>query len=90
MQKSELIQDIKNFLVTELKLKIDPSRIDENAAIFGKSGLGVDSIDGIQVGLAAEQKYGIKIAPDSDEGRQALSSVSALADHILRVRGSVS
>ena len=82
MNRSDLITELKTFLVTELKLPINASSIDENAPLFGAKGLGIDSIDALQVGVAAEQRWGIKLDPNSDAGKAALGSVAALADFI--------
>ena len=83
MNRSELITELKSFLVDELKLPIDPASIDADAPLFGTKGLGIDSIDALQVGVAAEQRWNIKINPNDDSGRAALASVAALADFII-------
>jgi len=87
MKREELIQDLKSFLISELKLGKKAGDIKDDAALFGAEGLGIDSLDALQLGVASEQRYGIKIPIDSDEGKAALSSVNALADFILQAQG---
>jgi acyl carrier protein len=86
MDKENLVKDLKAFMVAELKLKRNVDAIGDDAALFGPEGLGIDSLDGIQLGVAAENRYSVRIPIDTDEGKQALSSVNALADYILRAR----
>lgn len=78
-----LVSDLKDFLVSELKLPLDAAAIDASAPLFGAKGLGIDSIDALQVGVAAEQRWKIKLDPNSDAGKAALASVNALADFII-------
>jgi len=59
-----------------------PADIDPAAPLFG-SGLGLDSIDALELVVALEKTYGIRI-PDEDVGKEAFASVNALADYILR------
>ena len=82
-QKQTLIADLKQFMITELNLRKQPADIKDDAKLFGPQGLGIDSLDGLQLGLAAEQRYSIKIPIESDEGKGALASVSSLADYII-------
>jgi acyl carrier protein len=84
--KHALVKDLKGFMVSELKLKRGVDDIKDDAQLFGPDGLGIDSLDGLSLGVAAETRYGIKIDPTSDEGKAALSSVNALADHIMKVQ----
>lgn len=86
MDKADLVKDLKSFMISELKLKRNADDIQDDGKLFGPEGLGIDSLDGIQLGVAAEGRYNVKIPIDTDEGKQALSSVNALADFILRAR----
>jgi len=78
----DLIPRIKNLIITSLRLKdIKPDDIKEDAPLFGEGGLGLDSIDALELVVALEKEFGIKI-PDEDIGREAFASVSALARYI--------
>lgn len=75
------LQDrIKHLIVTRLKLEVDPASIDSDAPIFG-GGLGLDSIDALELVLGIEQEFGVRI-DDEEIGSAALASVGALADFL--------
>jgi acyl carrier protein len=57
-----------------------PEDIDDNVALFGE-GLGLDSIDSLELMVLLERNYGIKIE-DAREGRKVLNSVQTMADYI--------
>jgi acyl carrier protein len=77
----QLVTDLKSRIIETLKLQdIKPEQIDENAPLFG-SGLGLDSIDALELVVMLEKYYGIVIK-DIEEGRPAFASVKALADFI--------
>ncbi|HEY7863948.1 MAG TPA: phosphopantetheine-binding protein, partial [Thermoanaerobaculia bacterium] len=67
-------------IVRRLKLDIDPSTIDSAAPLFGE-GLGLDSIDALELVLGLEQEFGIKVE-DEEVGVKAFASVNALVDFI--------
>ncbi|HSZ71679.1 MAG TPA: phosphopantetheine-binding protein [Cytophagaceae bacterium] len=78
---SELISNLKKQIVEQLNLvDIEPASIDENAPLFG-DGLGLDSIDALELILLMQKKYEIKIAT-AEEGQKVFSSVKAMADFI--------
>lgn len=74
---SNLQDRIKHLIVTRLKLEVDPASIDSQAPIFG-GGLGLDSIDALELVLGIEQEFGVRI-DDEEIGSAALASVEALA-----------
>lgn len=90
MDRPELIQDIKVFMLAELKLRRTPDEVKSDAPLFGPDGLGIDSLDALQLGLAAEERYGVKIPLDTDPklAEQALASVEALADFVIRAKAT--
>lgn len=74
-----LEQEIKEFIISTLKLEeVTPESIDPEAAIFG-DGLGLDSIDALELGVAIQKKYSIKMTADAQENRVHFSSVRNLA-----------
>ncbi len=77
-----LIQKLKEELITELNLEeITPEEIDAEAPLFGDEGLGLDSIDALEIILILERSYGIKIEKPA-EGKSIFYSVRTLADYI--------
>jgi len=79
------MQDLKNTLkqqiIESLNLEgMKPEDIDDNAPLFGE-GLGLDSIDSLEMMVLLERNYGIKIE-DAREGRKVLTSVQSMADYI--------
>ncbi|MDA8018441.1 MAG: phosphopantetheine-binding protein [Thermoanaerobaculia bacterium] len=79
---SEAPQDlkvrIKKMLVERLKLEVDPAAIEDDAPLFSEQGLGLDSIDALELVLGVEQELGVRI-DDEEVGSKAFASVSALA-----------
>ena len=81
MDRAELKQKIKETLVRELDLEgVAPSQIEDGAPLFG-AGLGLDSLDALQLAMAVEEHFGVQV-PDGEQGRAAFASVDALADYI--------
>ncbi len=80
MIKENLARRVKELIVRRLKLDIDPLTIQDNAPLFGE-GLGLDSIDALELVLGIEQEFGIKVE-DEEVGVKALASVNALCDFI--------
>lgn len=73
--------ELKALIVKELNLEgRDPSSIVDDAPLFGE-GLGLDSLDALQLAMAVEERYGVRI-PEGAEGRVAFASVNALADWV--------
>ena len=72
---------IKRMLIEALKLDgMTIESIVDEAPLFG-GGLGLDSLDALQLAMAVEERFGVAV-PDGDGGRQAFASVAALADWI--------
>ncbi|MBZ0089535.1 MAG: acyl carrier protein [Thermoanaerobaculia bacterium] len=80
--RSELRQRIKAILVDRLKLDRTPESIGDDEPLFGTEGLGLDSIDALELVLGVEQEFGVKIE-NEEVGMEALASVSGLAEFIV-------
>ena len=73
--------ELKSKIITTLKLQdITPEQIEDDAPLFG-TGLGLDSIDALELVVLLEKEYGIVIK-DIEEGRPAFRSVKTLAEFI--------
>ena len=77
------IQDLKALVAENCMLKVDAQEIDEEQALFGPEGLGLDSIDALQLVLAVEKKYDISIK-DPELARQVMQSLSSLREWLIR------
>jgi acyl carrier protein len=74
--------EIKELIISSLSLEdIAPDDIDASAPLFGE-GLGLDSIDALELGLALQKRYGVTLSADSQETRQHFASVNALANFV--------
>jgi acyl carrier protein len=77
----QFVSELKARIIETLKLQdITPDQVDDNAPLFG-SGLGLDSIDALELVVMLEKHYGIVIK-DIEEGRPAFASIRSLADFI--------
>jgi acyl carrier protein len=75
----DLELDIKRLIVAALGLEdLRPEDIDSEEPLFG-SGLGLDSIDGLELGMALRKTYGLKIESASEEVREHFASVRSIA-----------
>jgi acyl carrier protein len=71
--------EVKQLIIDVLQLEdIEPADIDSAAPLFIE-GLGLDSIDALELGVALQKKYGISLSADSEETRRHFASVQALA-----------
>jgi acyl carrier protein len=76
--------EIKRMIIDVLQLEdITPADIDAEAPLFVE-GLGLDSIDALELGVAIHKRYGITLSASSEENRRHFSSVRALATMIER------
>ena len=80
MSREELAPRVKDLIVRRLKLEIDPTTIDDAAPLFGE-GLGLDSIDALELVLGLEQEFKIKVE-DEEVGVKAFASVNALCEFV--------
>ena len=77
----DLVVELKNLIIHTLKLEdMTPGDIEDDAALFGE-GLGLDSIDALELVVALEKTYGVFI-PDSEVGKKVFRSVNALAEFV--------
>ena len=78
----DLIEKIKNLIIQRLKLvEMTPEMIEIDAPLFGE-GLGLDSIDALELVLGLEKEFGVVI-PDAEVGKKVFQSVRTLAQYVL-------
>jgi acyl carrier protein len=78
----DLKQQIKELIITSLEIEdIKPENIDDSAPLFGE-GLGLDSIDALELGIALKKRFGVKFSSKNTENRKHFASVNALAAYI--------
>ena len=79
----DLKQRVRTLIVRQLKLDLDPDSIGDEAPLFGDAtgGLGLDSIDALELVLGVEKEFGIKVQ-DEEVGVKAFASVNALCDFV--------
>lgn len=83
----ELIQRLKELIITRLKLSdLTPEMIDPDAPLFGE-GLGLDSIDALELVLGLEKEFGVVI-PDAEVGRKVFQSVRTMAQYVVEQQGT--
>ncbi|MEW6377350.1 MAG: phosphopantetheine-binding protein [Thermodesulfobacteriota bacterium] len=84
----DLIEKIKQLIIQRLKLMdMTSEMIETDAALFGE-GLGLDSIDALELVLGLEKEFGV-IIPDAEVGRKVFQSVRTMAQYVLEQQGKV-
>lgn len=81
MQGEELRRKIKEMMIDELMLEQSPEEIADTIPIFGAGGLGLDSVDALQLVVGLEKHFGLKIG-NSDAAKGILESVETVAREI--------
>ncbi len=84
MDRSALTAEVKELLVSGLRLDVAPGAIPDDSPIFG-DGLGLDSIDALELVVLVEERFQVAI-PDEEVGRRAFASVGARVEFILAER----
>jgi acyl carrier protein len=81
----ELIPKVKQLIIDSLRIEgMSPDEIETDAPLFGE-GLGLDSIDALQLVVAMEKEYGV-VVPDADTGATVFASVRSMAAYIAEHR----
>lgn len=84
----ELENELKNMIVEVLLLEdMKPEQIDSEQPLFAK-GLGLTSIDALELAMALSQRFGVKLDPDDEKNKAAFESVRALAQYIMAQKKS--
>ncbi len=81
-----LITELKKLLIDGLRLEeVTPEQIDSEAPLFG-DGLGLDSIDALEIGVMLDRRYGVKITGNDERNPQIFASLQALAEFVATKR----
>lgn len=78
MADAELRDRIKQVMVQELMLQLTAEQIGNDDLLFGPEGIGLDSVDALQLVVALEKNFGLKVA-DTEEAKGILRSVNTIA-----------
>lgn len=87
MSTENLHEAIKEMMVENLMLKVSKEEIANDLPLFGADGLGLDSIDALELVVGLEKQFGVKV-PNSETARTALATVNSIADYIVANRAA--
>ena len=83
MEREEIVAKIKETIVSSLELEdVKPADIETDAPLFGE-GLGLDSIDALELGMAVKKAFGVAFSKDHAENRKIFRSGGSLADYVI-------
>ena len=85
MSDPDLRSRIKEMLVKDLMLQVTPDQIEDDVPLFGPGGLGLDSIDALELVVSMEKTFGVGV-PNSEVAGKALRTVNTIHDYILEKR----
>jgi acyl carrier protein len=80
---SEIKQSIRRLMVENLMLQLSPEEIGDAQPLFGPGGVGLDSVDALQLVVALDKAYGLKIG-DPEAAKQILQNVNSIAEAVLK------
>jgi acyl carrier protein len=89
MSDQDLRPRIKQMLVKNLMLQVTTEQIGDDLPLFGPNGLGLDSIDALELVVSMEKTFGVGV-PNSEVAGKALHTVNTIHDYILEKRGEIS
>jgi acyl carrier protein len=79
--QAALAHELAELIVAALNLELAPADIDPDTALYGE-GLGLDSIDILEIALVVSKHYGVQLKADSEDNQRIFRSLRALAEHI--------
>lgn len=85
-ERSAFELELARAITEVINMELPPERIDPTAPIFGDEGLGLDSIDLLEVALVVSQRYGFALRSDDPDNTRIFASLRNLAAHIARHR----
>lgn len=85
MVTENLKEAIKEMMVENLMLKTPKEEIPDDLPLFGHAGLGLDSIDALELVVSLEKHFGVSV-PNSEVAKHALATVNTIYDYVLQQR----
>lgn len=86
---NELENELKELIVDALELPdVSAGEIDSDAPLFAAAGLGLDSIDALELAMAIDKKYGVRIKADDEQNRHIFANVKSLAAYVEQHRAA--
>ena len=82
---ADLQREVAELMIECLNLEITADKIEPDAPLYG-DGLGLDSIDELEVALVVSKRYGMQLRADSADNQHTFSSLRSLSDHIAAQR----
>ena len=73
--------ELASLIISTLNLDTDPAQIDPDASLYG-DGLGLDSIDMLEISLVVAQRYGVKLRADDENNQSIFRSLRSLSEYI--------
>ena len=86
IDQSGFEQELAQHIISALNLDISPAEIDPVAPLYGDEGLGIDSIDVLEISLVVTKQYGVQLRSDDGNNAQIFASLRSLANHIQQNR----
>lgn len=78
---ADLQREVAELMIESLNLEVTADQVSPDAALYGE-GLGLDSIDVLEVALVVSKRYGLQLRSDSPDNKHIFSSLRSLADYI--------
>lgn len=85
MDNPDLQNEVAELIISALNLEVAPTEIDPDAPLYGE-GLGLDSIDILEVALVVSKRFGFQLRSDSEDNVRIFSSLRNLTQHIAEHR----
>ena len=86
IDQSGFEQELAQHIISALNLDMSPAKIDPVAPLYGDEGLGIDSIDVLEISLVVTKQYGVQLRSDDGNNAQIFASLRNLANHIQQNR----
>lgn len=86
IDQSGFEQELAQHIISALNLDISPAEIDPVVPLYGDEGLGIDSIDVLEISLVVTKQYGVQLRSDDGNNAKIFASLRNLANHIQQNR----